>query len=167
MSKKTILISGSREASTELLERVRGAVGRVLWNRDDLIVGDASGVDEHVVQLAQQFNMHYMAYGIQRLARNGARRYTNVRMRLNHAISLYPTTLYRLRDEFMVQQVDVVLCFWNRQSAGTKYVYQYACKLGKEAYLIGQDGLIESNRPVKRAAPQQEKVRTGSFERVL
>lgn len=146
LTNRTVLISGSREANAELLQMVRAGVLKVWFRHDELLVGDAAGVDNYAVQQAENVNLHYMAYGIQRLARNGARRYTNVRSRLNTKyVTSYPQTLYRLRDEFMVQQADVVLCFWNERSNGTKFVFEYACALEREAYLISANGLIETS----------------------
>lgn len=160
---KIVLISGSREASAELLECVRINVLRVWWNKDELIVGDAMGVDAKVVEVAQYLKTPYMAYGIQREARNGARHYTNIRARLDKTYAAYTSTMYRRRDEFMVRQADIVLCFWNERSLGTKYVYEYACNLGKDAYLVNENGVIENNRRIV----QPRKKLQGAYQQVL
>lgn len=167
INKRIVLISGSRGASAELLEQVRIAVLRVWWKHDEISVGDAPGVDAEVVKTAQHLNMPYMAYGIQREARNGARRYTNIRTRINRTYAAYTTALYRRRDEFMVQHANVVLCFWDGLSLGTKYVYEYACKMGKDAYLIGDDGMIENNGSLEIAVPQRRTIQVENYQQVL
>ena len=85
-----------------------------------------------------------MAYGIFEQGRNDASHYTNLRrlMRWKHHKTY---TLYRMRDEYIVERASVVLCFWNGKSNGTKHVFDFACRMGKDAYLIGGDGLIETN----------------------
>lgn len=37
-----------------------------------------------------------------------------------------------VRDEEMVEFADVVICFWNGKSRGTKYTFDYAKKLGRK-----------------------------------
>lgn len=148
---RIVLISGSRDASDKLLNRVRGGVARVHWNRDELIVGDAEGVDAYVVNLAQKMKIPYMAYGINTRARNGAKRYSGIRHLIKVEHFRNPRSPYTMRDRYMVDRALVVLCFWNEQSSGTLNVFKYACEVGKDAYLIGEDGVMETSMSLLNA----------------
>ncbi|MDR2718837.1 MAG: DUF2493 domain-containing protein [Treponema sp.] len=44
------------------------------------------------------------------------------------------------RNEVIVQQSDKVLAFWDGKSHGTKYVIDYANKIGKEIEVINLEG---------------------------
>ena len=141
--KRQILICGSRRLLSEnLIDRARSAVWRVWHKGDDLLVGDALGIDAIVVLTAEQLRLHYMCYGVSLVARNGAKRYSNVQRQLKHGTL---RARYRMRDEWMIERADIVLAFWNGQSNGTKYCYEYAKAEGKVAYLVGEDGVIETN----------------------
>jgi predicted Rossmann fold nucleotide-binding protein DprA/Smf involved in DNA uptake len=144
-----LLISGSREASPKMLEFAKLITTRAWYRGYEIIVGDAEGIDKQVVQTAEKFNAHYRAYGITRLARNGAICYQNVKPILA-AKRFKPHAAYFHRDRYMVSESDIVICIWNGRSEGTRRVYDFAVASGKRAYLYNGNKLIEKFEPEER-----------------
>lgn len=46
---------------------------------------------------------------------------------------------YVNRDRCMVEFADVLMAIWDKSSKGTKGTFDYACAIGREAYLITFD----------------------------
>ena len=139
---RKVLISGSRYATREMLNVVCAVLHRIRYYADELIVGDAHGIDAEAVRLAEQLNVPYTAFGIWNKARNGASSYVNVWCEVERRAGKIvggqhkrAKVLYTHRDRFMVEQADIVVCIWNGTSTGTKAVYDYALELGKDAVL--------------------------------
>lgn len=146
---RQVLISGSRYATTDMLDVVRAVLHRIRYYADELIVGDAEGIDAEAVRLAERMGVPYTTYGIWGKARNGASEYVNIWREVERRagkITGSPHTrskiLYTHRDRFMVEQADIVICIWNGKSSGTKAVYDYAIELGKSAVLRVPDGAM-------------------------
>ena len=162
MSRPTLLISGSRDASLALLDYARRAVLRALENGWWLIAGDAAGVDQAVAETVRDHFQHedelmlgMRVYGLGDAPRHGIggntgrvhyqklTHYSETAMSSGRRdVHVYnrqiPITTYTDRDRYMVREADKVLCIWNGVSRGTLAVYEYAEACGKEAWLRGQ-----------------------------
>ena len=133
-----ILICGSREASTAMIDYAHRCVFRASFKGHSLVVGDASGVDTHVVIGARLYNVPCTIYGITEAPRC-TRQVEAYGLVMKYLAPMPPYERcegdFLARDRVMVKAADLVLAIWNGESRGTKYTYDYACKLGKEAYL--------------------------------
>lgn len=133
-----LLISGSRHWRNPqpVIAYVNRAVQRAVDCRHDIIVGDALGVDEWVCQAARDlgYQSHTFVYGLADKPRNGGCGfYFNTGFGRNGGIEF---DNYHVRDGYMVDMADVVLCVWNGSSKGTWNVYDHASCCGKEAHLV-------------------------------
>ena len=122
---KLLLITGSRDITEVGLAYVRRAVQRAHQLNYEVIVGDASGVDEAVMQECHRLGMTCTVVG----AYNRLRRRTA-------SCSVYTVSgSYIQRDKYMAEQCDLCLAVWNGKSRGTKATYDFAVELGKTAWL--------------------------------
>ena len=118
-----VLITGSREASPEMLAKV---VEVVMWCQREghtILVGDAPGVDLQVRQACK--NLGYASVIV-----FGAYR----KIRFNHVQVGRFVPLqgdYLQRDRVMAQQCSLCVCIWNGRSVGAKYTADYALSLGR------------------------------------
>lgn len=129
-----LLITGSRDASRKMLHVARRIVRATKWDDEfypsllgcEIVVGDASGIDDEVVITCRQYGVTYSCYGITQTPRNSAH------------IHFYDQVSgdFLSRDRVMVEQCDLCIAIWNGVSRGTKYTYDYAVKLGKKARLL-------------------------------
>jgi hypothetical protein len=117
-----------------MLESAVAIVAKVWFYGDTLLVGDALGVDAAVVKAAEGLRLGYQCYGIDNAPRNGANNYINVSpmLQLRHYSA---QRRFQMRDFYMVENADVVICIWNGKSRGTRVVYDYATQQGKTVYL--------------------------------
>ncbi len=121
-----LLITGSRKAQPIMQAVALKAVSRAKVHRWSIIVGDASGID-----LCVQFNccwLHvpFAVYGITPAPRN-------ICCDVHRALYTQVDGDYLARDRHMVELADRVFAIWNGESRGTKYTYDYAVRLGKQA----------------------------------
>lgn len=128
---KTVLICGSRYGSQKLYDLARGIVHKQCFVGNRIIVGDADGIDSVVVQAVERIACSYTCFGISEHPRNGAICYERVAVE-----EFFPAKKkYQMRDEFMIEQADIVIALWNGYSTGTKHVADFALSLGKIVYL--------------------------------
>jgi predicted Rossmann fold nucleotide-binding protein DprA/Smf involved in DNA uptake len=120
-----LLITGSRDISKRGLEYARAAVRRAFECQHAIIVGDASGVDEAVMNECHKLGVPCTVVG----AYNKLRRHTPTCNTETISGS------YTERDRYMVGRCDACLAIWNGKSRGTKYTYDCAVKYGKQAWL--------------------------------
>lgn len=123
-----LLITGSRQATKEMLAYACFAVERAKELGWTIIVGDAEGIDHQVLYKCCWLEVPFRFFGITPVPRhycclNHVNRYNKI------------DGDYLARDRKMVWECDRVLAIWNGISRGTKYTYDYAVKLGKQADL--------------------------------
>src|SRR5450631_1891991 len=119
-----LLIAGSRQASTVMLQKAAQAVERAKVNGWAVLVGDADGVDSAVIAACNQFEVNYLCCGISPKPRaatflsvqqGGSGRYLRV-----GSPKAYD---YTARDRYMVDLADRGLFIWNQVSKGTLVGY--------------------------------------------
>lgn len=127
-----LLISGSRDASVKMLEMAWSAVHEMYLHGNEIVVGDAQGIDRRVIEACLEIGVPFTAYGVSEYGRfpdlvedNYVRVITNS----------HPKRAYLERDEYMARYADEGLFIWNGVSRGTKYTHDYMKKLGKPVKL--------------------------------
>jgi hypothetical protein len=111
-----ILITGSRNASFDMLDMVRKICER--HSQEEFIVGDASGVDAQVISYCDDNGIKVSVYGA----------YNTMRHKTisgnNHPLNMsYPS-----RDKYMVDEAKPDMCaaIWDGSSHGTIHTATYA-----------------------------------------
>ena len=120
-----ILITGSREANPELLALARRTVQQAKSTGDEIVVGDADGVDAEVIRTCDFLGVPVQAHG----AYGKMRRKTKQGVNIPHNKS----TTYTDRDKDMVFRCDKCVALWNGVSRGAYSTWLFAHKLEKEA----------------------------------
>ena len=123
--KKLLLVTGSRSISEAGLAYARKAVQRAHELDYDVIVGDASGVDDAVMRECDKLGVACTVVGA----------YGKLRRR-TASCSVYAVSgSYIQRDKYMAERCDLCLAVWNGKSRGTKATYDFAVELSKTAWL--------------------------------
>jgi len=120
-----LLITGSRNISEAGLAFARRAVQRAHQLDYEVIVGDASGVDEAVMQECHRLGVTCTVVGA----------YNRLRRRTPSCKVIQRQGSYIQRDRYMAEQCSMCLAVWNGESRGTKATYDFAVELGKTAWL--------------------------------
>ena len=125
------LITGSREATTEMLRKAAQMVVNAKNKIEEglqecIIVGDAEGVDAQVIEMCDQLDVPCYVFG----AYGKLRRKTRQR---GHNITVDGT--YPERDVVMAQLCDQCLGIWNGASRGTEFTTRKAKEFGREVFL--------------------------------
>jgi hypothetical protein len=121
-----LLITGSRNASAEMIANAKVAVRRAHELKWLICVGDANGIDAAVIQEADTIGASLLVYGANNVLRNKSKVAENNRtMPVN----------YYARDDFMVAAADKVYAIWDGKSQGTLRNYKNAKLLEKECWL--------------------------------
>lgn len=119
-----LLITGSREATADMLRMAYSAVERAKANDWQIIVGDADGIDKQVIYACCWLNVPFQFCGITLYPRN-----TCCTSHLNNYTQVRGN--YLARDRYMAHRCHRVFAIWNGISRGTKYTYDYVRNLGK------------------------------------
>ena len=118
-----VLITGSREASPEMLAK---AVEVVRWCQREgytILVGDAPGIDLQVRRACQQLGYaSIIVFGAYGKIRFNA-------VKVGRFVPLQGD--YLSRDRVMAQQCSLCVCLWNGRSHGAKYTAEHVQSLGK------------------------------------
>jgi hypothetical protein len=122
-----ILITGSRNASKGMICYARRCVQRALEKGYIVIVGDAPGIDQAVIETADELGVKLEVFGAYKKLRNKSSRPGCNR--------LYDGN-YTQRDNAMIELVGTVINIWNCTSNGTKRNHQHALARGKASHLI-------------------------------
>ena len=122
-----LLITGSRDISEAGLAYARHVVARAKETGDEIIVGDAPGVDAAVMDECNRLGVSHTVVGA----------YGRLRRRTPSAktVMMGSGYSYTARDRYMAEQCDACLAVWNGYSRGAKRTYDYAVGLGKVAWL--------------------------------
>ena len=121
-----LLITGSRDATPEMMDYAHRLV---IYARDKgwhIIVGDAEGIDAKVIYDCATYNVPFVVYGITANPRHGG-----LAARL-HYIQVDEQSFLG-RDRYMVKMCSRCMAIWNGRSRGTKYTYDYAVAQSKKA----------------------------------
>jgi len=122
---KKLLITGSRCISKAGLAYARRVVLRAHKRGYEVIVGDASGVDEAVMWECHRLGVTCTIVGA----------YGRLRQRTPSCKAVIGRGSYIQRDRYMAEQCDMCLAVWNGESRGTKATHDFAVELGKTAWL--------------------------------
>lgn len=120
-----ILITGSRDASLDMLAYARKLVERAKLQGYEIIVGDASGIDAEVIRHCDKLDVPVEVWGAYNKLRHRSLQGDN-----NTIPGSYPE-----RDRLMAAKCDLCVAVWNGVSKGTIITYQAAQAYEKEAYL--------------------------------
>lgn len=135
-----VLIAGSRDASTEMLDYARRVVRRAHQLGWIIVVGDnPQGVDMVVVRECRFLRAMVIVAGVANFPRNGGCKhgeYVKVERDLYRSAGGGMLSGYAVRDRWMVDICHRAMFIWNGESAGTKSGYDYAVTRGKEAHLM-------------------------------
>lgn len=148
-----ILITGSRakhwtpdtrhDAIAKLGHIVRKAK---LARCEQLIVGDANGIDTWLLELARDYRMPTQVFGVQPRPRRAAQEVISMTRFISyvqvHNVPQGTKRGYTMRDEYMVDLLTNlsaqprVYALWNGASPGTKATVEYALKRGIERVFV-------------------------------
>ena len=118
-----VLITGSREASAEMLAKVVEVVAWCQREGHTILVGDAPGIDLQVRRACQHLRYaSVIVFGAYRKIR-----FTQVKV--GRFVPLQGDYLHR--DRIMAQQCSLCVCVWNGRSHGAKYTADAVQSLGK------------------------------------
>ena len=120
-----LLITGSRDISESGLSYARRVVACAKETGDEIIVGDAPGVDAAVMDECDRLGVPHTVVGAYKRLRN-----TTATAKTVILWGGYPA-----RDHWMAERCDACLAIWNGYSRGTKHTHDYAEALGKKAWL--------------------------------
>ena len=123
---KKYLVTGSRQATQEMLEATAFIVEKIAKAGGSLIVGDAPGVDARAISDAERLGIDVTIYA----------GYKTCRASHNSAKVILTGLSYPERDKLMAQECDVCIAVWNGTSRGAKLTYDYASNLGKRCLLM-------------------------------
>ena len=128
MAERVVLICGSRSIKQSWF--CEALVKSLISQNVKIIVGDAPGVDELVINTCIKYNYkNILVVG----AYNKIRRIQALKYGLTTV--KYPHD-FLSRNRYMVSLSNSVIAVWDGASSGTKYTYLYAQKQGKEAIIV-------------------------------
>lgn len=132
---KKILICGSREATSEMLNTARNLVKKGTLPSSDtytIIVGDANGVDKAVIRACIEFKVPFICFGITVKPRVDLRGYGQYIQVLPFGpFKYYYKMGFIQRDKVMANYADQCWAIWNGESTGTMATYNHAVKMGR------------------------------------
>lgn len=108
MSKQIVLICGSRGINQLNISRYVKNIDKI----QKIVHGGCRGIDAIADSWAKANNIETIVY------------------KPNYKV--YGKRAPLVRDEEMVEFADVVICFWNGKSRGSKYTCDYAKKIGRK-----------------------------------
>ena len=115
-----VMICGSRSATQDMLQFASRCVKRAKDRGFSIIVGDAPGVDAHVIELCDQLGVPVQVIG----------GYNRLRHQTEQGVNLTLPYNYKLRDNYMLDRADIVIGIWNTTSYGTLRNIESAKKIG-------------------------------------
>ena len=135
-----LMIAGSRDATTQMLDYARRAVRRAQECGYTVIVGDnPKGVDMAVVRECRRLKTPVIVAGAGNFPRNGGCRhgsYIKVHADTYRAANGHLLNRYTVRDRWLVDNAQLGMFIWNGDSPGTHAGYDYMVSRSKDAHLI-------------------------------
>jgi hypothetical protein len=119
--RRKVLMTGSRQATPAMREKVEDVVLWVKRQGYALLVGDAPGVDAHVRVCAEALSVPTTVYGAYGKLRG--------RRRGDEQVVVVPEE-YMVHDRLMAQRCDLCVAVWNGRSRSTKATFESARRLG-------------------------------------
>ena len=128
MAERVVLICGSRSIKQSWF--CQTLVKSLISQNVKIIVGDAPGVDELVINTCIRYNYKNIVVvgAYNKVRRKQALKYSLTTVKYPHD--------FLSRNRYMVSLSDSVIAIWDGVSRGTKYTYLYAQKQGKEAIIV-------------------------------
>ena len=120
-----ILITGSREATSVMLDAAQWVVWWAKAKGHHIVVGDASGIDAEVRVACRDAELQPHVWGAYGKIRQP---YLNPEGERRHVIR----GNYLARDRAMVERCEWCIGLWNGTSRGTRYTLDYAESLGRK-----------------------------------
>lgn len=124
-----LMIAGSREATTQMIDYARRAVRRAHDRGFTIVVGDnPKGVDMAVVRECRRLKTPVIVAGASNFPRNGGckhGRYVKVHRDTYRASGGHLLNRYMVRDRWMADTAQIGLFVWNGDSPGTKAGFDY------------------------------------------
>lgn len=124
-----LMIAGSREATTQMIDYARRAVRRAHDRGFTIVVGDnRKGVDMAVVRECRRLKTPVIVAGASNFPRNGGCKhgtYVKVHRDTYRASGGHLLNRYTVRDRWMADTAQIGLFVWNGDSAGTKAGFDY------------------------------------------
>lgn len=121
-----MLITGSRDATPAMLEKARWLVRRAKAKGDEIVVGDADGVDLAVMIECHKLGVKHQVWGA----------YGRMRHWTETGASNCIEGDYPARDRKMAQLCDECTGVWNGISRGTRLTMEAAKRLGKPTWVV-------------------------------
>ena len=135
-----LMIAGSRDATTQMLDYARRAVRRAQECGYTVVVGDnPKGVDMAVARECRRLKTSVIVAGAGNFPRNGGCKhgsYVKVHRDTYRAAGGHLLNRYTVRDRWLVDTAQIGLFVWNGDSPGTHAGYDYMVSRGKDAHLI-------------------------------
>lgn len=139
-SSTQLVIAGSRDATSQMLDYARRAVRRAHELGYTIVVGDnPKGVDMAVVRECRRLQISVIVAGVGNFPRNGGCKhgtYVKVHRDTYRAAGGYLLNRHTVRDRWMVDNASLGLFIWNGDSPGTRAGYDYMLARSKDAHLI-------------------------------
>jgi len=99
----------------------------------EIIVGDAFGIDRHVIETCDRLGVPVTVYGAYGKFRNRSKTGKNIALQAN----------YTDRDEHMIAECDMCIAVWNGRSKGTDRNFTRAIQESKQAYMWHENKLVD------------------------
>src|SRR5262245_66418795 len=117
---RLVLITGSRQASMPMIAKLARVIMWIASERYELIVGEASGIDEACRYFAPEFGLRPYVYGA-----NGTIRQPDINPEGELRVTL--SGGYLRRNRVMGDRCSMCIALWNGQrlSSGTVYTARY------------------------------------------
>ena len=130
MAERVVLICGSRSIKQSWF--CETLVKSLISQNIKIIVGDAPGVDELIINTCIRYNYKNIVVvgAYNKVRRKQALKYSLTTVKYPHD--------FLSRNRYMVSLSDSVIAIWDGVSRGTKYTFNYAQRQGKEVIVIIQ-----------------------------
>ena len=130
MAERVVLICGSRSIKQSWF--CEALVKSLISQKVKIIVGDAPGVDELVINTCIRYNYKNIVVvgAYNKVRRKQALKYSLTTVKYPHD--------FLSRNRYMVSLASSIIAIWDGISSGTKYTFNYAQRQGKEVIVVIQ-----------------------------
>lgn len=118
----TTLITGSRNTNQAMLDTVTFVLRGIHHHGRDVIVGDASGIDEYVIQLCDDMGIPVMVCGGYGKLRR--------KSRITPERSIVVPGSWLDRNLYMIDRCTNCVAIWDGSSRGTLFTWTHARRKG-------------------------------------
>ena len=129
---RKILLTGSRYLLTpEMYQKTRELVVEAFSNKEEILCGDADGIDAFVIRLCDDLAIPLTVYGGYKTFRNKSSR---------EGCNVPFDGDFKERDRHMASLCDQCFAIWNGRSNGTRSTFMAARLAGKEVKVFEYGG---------------------------